>query len=92
MKPLVCPFCGGSEFEERGDVRCYSPGRLTVGADGALSFEADTFSTPMETYDRDDVAVYCVGCDAEFFDDDLVSLEAWAAAAEGAGAAGSVRP
>ena len=66
---FACPNCGGAEFEERGDVRCYTP-VIVVEKRGELRFEADpdkSWIAPIETYERDDDPAYsCLSCQNEF--------------------------
>jgi len=64
----VCPNCGNAEFEERGDVRCYTP-TIVVERAGKPVFEADitkSWSAPIETYEADEIPYVCLKCDAEF--------------------------
>lgn len=64
---IVCPNCGESEWEKRGDQRIY----IVLNAD----LEEVTFNRGEIVHDgtkdgKHDI-IYCVQCDSEFTEDEL---------------------
>lgn len=64
---VTCTECGGHEFEERGNIRCYVQGEFERDEAGNVDWVPGTWSAPHETYEPDDDGeLYCVECACDF--------------------------
>ena len=76
---LVCPQCGSSEFEKRGEQRTYHPLADDLSDDSWTTGEIE-----MDTDNNGQDVIYCNSCDSELTEDEIrgacvtVELEAYA--------------
>ena len=65
--PYECPNCHESEFEKRGDRRVYFKLDDDLKEDGWSEGEIT-----IDTLDSGDDTIYCVGCEEEWREGDLI--------------------